>query len=147
MHMSKKFKLLNMGHLPFASEANNILAEVFEVTNAEPGQERLFQLIPEMDAYFCSLKVQVHREVLNAATMLKVIATPSTGLDHIDVAYAGTKGITILGIKDDYDVLKNITSTAEQAWALLLGVIRKIPGALRQPKMASGAGIASEAIN
>ncbi len=87
----------------------------------------MLKLIPDFDAYLCSLKVLVDRKILGAAKKLRVIATPSTGLDHIDIEYAKEKGVDIISLKDDYEVLKKITATAEMTWALLLGVARKIP--------------------
>ncbi|MBA7568370.1 Hydroxypyruvate reductase [subsurface metagenome] len=116
-----------MAHLPFAPEVFTLLEEISEIRYEEPDQQRLLELIPQYAAYYCSLQVQVTRQVIDAAERLRAIATPSTGLDHIEIEYARSKGITIISLKEDYVFLKNITATAELAWALLLGVLRKIP--------------------
>jgi D-3-phosphoglycerate dehydrogenase len=65
--------------------------------------------------------------VLEAASRLRVIVTPSTGLDHIDMDYAEAKGIEVLSLRGDTEFLKGITATAELAWGLLLAVVRRIP--------------------
>ena len=44
------------------------------------------------------------------------------------------RGITVLSLKDDYDFLKQVTSTAEQALALMLSVVRMIPSAFEAVK-------------
>lgn len=116
-----------MAYLPFAPEAFALLEDVSEIRYEKPDQQRLLKLIPQYDAYYCSLQVQVTRDIIDAAEKLRAIATPSTGLDHIEIEYARSKGITIISLKEDYEFLKTITATAELAWALLLGVLRKIP--------------------
>jgi len=116
-----------MGHLPFAADAFKVLEDLAEIQIEPPERKRLLELIPGFDAYFCTLKVVVDREILDAADKLIAIATPSTGLDHIDVAYARSRGIVVLSIREEYGLLRNITATAELAWALMLGVLRKTP--------------------
>ena len=98
-----------MAHLPFAPEVFTLLEEISEIRYEEPDQQRLLELIPQYAAYYCSLQVQVTRQVIDAAERLRAIATPSTGLDHIEIEYARSKGITIISLKEDYEFLKNIT--------------------------------------
>lgn len=116
-----------MADVPFILDQFKILDEMAIVQHEKPDQEKLIELIPEFDAYFCSLNVQVTQEVIDNARKLKAIVTPSTGLDHIDVAYAASRGIDIIGLKTDYGLLDQLTATAELAWGLLLSVSRKIP--------------------
>ncbi len=71
----------------------------------------------------------MNKEVLDYAKNLKVIATPGTGTDHIDVKYAMGKNIDVLHIAKETELLNEFTATAEQAWALLLSCIRKLPAA------------------
>ena len=59
----------------------------------------------------------------------EVIATPTTGLTHIDTEYAESRGIHIVSLKGDYEFLKGVTATAELAWGLVLSVARRIPAA------------------
>jgi len=89
----------------------------------------LVKNIPEYDVYFASGYVQMNKEILDSAKQLKVIATPGTGTDHIDVAYAIEKNIDVLHIAKEIELLNGFTATAEQAWALLLSCIRKLPAA------------------
>jgi len=90
--------------------------------------ERVFaDRLPEFDGYIASLRVRATREVLETAPRLRFIATPSTGLDHIDLACARDRGIAVLSLKDDTEFLSTVTATAEMAWALLLAVVRRLP--------------------
>jgi D-3-phosphoglycerate dehydrogenase len=102
------------------------MAEVIEIP-AEHAS--LSKEISIADAYISSLQVRIDQQILKNATRLQIIATPSTGLDHIDVDYATQHGIKILSLKDDIAFLESITATAELAWALILSVIRRLPWA------------------
>ena len=61
-----------------------------------------------------------------AAKDLKILATPTTGLTHIDMHAARKAGVEVVSLKGEVEFLKSITSTAEHAWALLLGCARNI---------------------
>jgi len=123
--------MLDAGH---CSEALEPLRSAAVVVGMPPSQERLLDVIGDFDAFLTSLAVQTDREVLDRASRLRVIATPSTGLDHIDAAYATRKGIRVISLKDETALLDSITATAELAWGLLLAVVRHIPGAFEAAK-------------
>lgn len=112
-----------MGTLTFESAAFSALEKVAIVEHAVPDRKKLLELIDKYDAYFCSLRIPVTRDVIDRGKRLLAIATPSTGLDHLDVAYAMQKRIRLFSLKEEYEVLRRLTSTAEMAWALLLGVV------------------------
>ena len=59
----------------------------------------------------------------------KVIATASTGTDHIDMRYCAAMDIKVLCLKDQH-IIYQIPSTAEHALALTLSLIRQIPKAM-----------------
>ncbi|MDF2721306.1 MAG: putative D-isomer specific 2-hydroxyacid dehydrogenase NAD-binding [Paenibacillus sp.] len=120
-------KILNMAEAPFAAAEFERLREFAEVVHRAPDQQALEHAIGEFDVYFCSLKVRATRSVLEAGQRLKAVASPSTGLDHIDVEYARSRGIALISLRDDTEFLKQITATAELCWGLLLGVVRKLP--------------------
>ncbi len=60
---------------------------------------------------------------------LKVIATPTTGLNHVDVAEAKKRGIKVISLRGRTSFLKYIPSTAEKTMTLLLASMRKLPWA------------------
>ena len=66
---------------------------------------------------------------MNASPKLKVIASNTTGVPHIDMAAAADKGITVCSLKDEQAFLDTITPTAEHTWGLLLALSRKVPWA------------------
>lgn len=125
--MRKKFRVLSMADFETYPKARRILEPIAEVVTVQPDQKELKRLIPDFDAYFASLAVRADKEVLERAERLRAIATSTTGTDHIDLETASRKGVEIICIKEDYDLLDRVTATAELAWALMLGVVRKLP--------------------
>lgn len=65
---------------------------------------------------------------------LKIIATPTTGLNHIDMAEAKRRGIKVVSLRGRTSFLKNIPSTAEKTMALMLSLIRNVPWAFEHVK-------------
>ncbi len=122
-------RLLNMINLSNAPEALELLESRCEVTHSDPSQELLRETIERFDGFLTPLGVQSDAEVISRAKRLKLIATPTTGTDHIDLSAAKAAGITVFSLREDKDLLNEITSTAEMAWALLLAVVRRLPWA------------------
>jgi len=99
-----------MEHLP---ESRAILEKNALVTYAPfISRSKLLRLIPAYDAILTNVGQRIDRQIIDRGKKLKLIATPSTGTDHIDMPYAESKGITVQCLKNDYDLLKTITSTA-----------------------------------
>lgn len=103
------------------------LKTVADVSHFPAKEDVLFENINFFDAYFASAEIQMNKRIIDKAVNLKVIATASTGTDHIDVVYARKKNIDVIHIAKDLDLLNGFTATAEQAWGLLLSCIRKLP--------------------
>ena len=121
-----------MDHLP---ESRAILEKHARVTYAPfASRAKLLRLIPDYDAILTSVGQKIDRQVIDRGKKLRLIATPSTGTDHIDIPYAERKVIMIQCLKKDYHLLKTITSTAEQAFLLMLACLRKLPFAFDDVK-------------
>ncbi len=118
----------DLSHLP---ETRKLLEAFYKVQYISPTPQALEENLPVADAYFASLHVRLTEELIEKAPKLKFIATPSTGLDHIDIQAAQRRGIPVLGLKDDRELLDRITSTAELAWGLILACSRSIPAAFQ----------------
>lgn len=81
------------------------------------------------DIIVIRLAHKLTKEFLAECKNLKIIACPTTGLDHIDLAECERRGIKVVSLKGETKFLETITATAELAWGLLLGLIRNIPHA------------------
>jgi D-3-phosphoglycerate dehydrogenase / 2-oxoglutarate reductase len=115
--------------LSLKKDALKEIESIAEVSYFPAKQDVLVENIQNYDAYYASGHVQATREVLDIAKKLKVIVSPSTGVDHIDVQYAKEKNIDVIHIAKEIDLLNGFTATAEHAWGLLLACIRQLPAA------------------
>jgi D-3-phosphoglycerate dehydrogenase len=55
---------------------------------------------------------------------LKIIATPSTGTNHIDLDACERRGVKVISLLDDRDGLNTISASAEFTFKLVLDVLR-----------------------
>lgn len=125
--MTVKAKILCLSEVAHCPHVLDPLREVAEVCVRPARQDILLAEIVNYDAYFAGLCVRVDREVLDKTGKLRVIATPSTGLDHIDLEAAAEHNVAVLSLKNDREFLDGVTATAELAWGLLLACVRKVP--------------------
>ena len=72
------------------------------------------------DGIFTRLGLVLNKSNLFSQSSLKFIASPTTGLNHIDDDFCLKNSIGILSLRNEIDFLKSITSTAEHAWMLML---------------------------
>ena len=129
-----RYRVLNLADLAACPEALAALAPLAEVVSLAPAAEALASRIGEFDAYFATLHIRADRPVLERGRRLRVIATPSTGTDHIDLEAAAERGIAVLSLKDDTEFLDRVTATAELAWGLLLATVRRLPWAFESAR-------------
>ncbi len=81
------------------------------------------------DVMAIGLNYRIDKKWLDKMPNLKVIGWQGTGLNHIDVKEVKKRGITLISLRGRKGFLKNIPSTAEEAMALLLSLVRNIPWA------------------
>ena len=83
----------------------------------------------DADVLWVRLRHQIDREVMDAAPRLRAIATPTTGLNHIDLKEASRRGIRVLSLRGETAFLDQIHATAEHTLALIFGLLRNLPAA------------------
>ena len=86
--------------------------------------EELVAAIPGFDALIVRSATQVTREVIEAATVLRIIGRAGVGIDNVDVEAATERGIIVCNAPTS-----NIVSAAEHTMALMLACARNIPQA------------------
>jgi D-3-phosphoglycerate dehydrogenase len=107
-------------------EALNLLEDAGYGVDVRMGlsTEELKQIIPEYSGLIVRGATRVPREVIEAATRLKVIGRAGIGVDNIDMAAATEHGIIVCNAPTS-----NVVSAAEQTMALMLSVARNTPQA------------------
>ena len=119
------FKILVSDAL--SEEGLKILKEVkeFEVdvkTGLAP--EELKSIIKDYDALLVRSATKANKDLINAASRLKVIGRAGVGLDNVDLDAATSKGIIVMNTPGG-----NTISTAEHAVSMILSLSRSIPQA------------------
>jgi D-3-phosphoglycerate dehydrogenase len=117
------------GRLDTAARA--ALRSLGDVEEHEADRAYLVDRTAEFDVFFIGLRNVIDTCVLDRAARLRCIATPTTGTDHIDMATARARGVTVLSLAGETRFLQTITATAEHTWALLLSLVRRVPAAHR----------------
>lgn len=75
---------------------------------------------------------KLDRDVLAQLAALRMIATRSTGFDHIDVAYCGSRGVVVSNVPSYGE-----KTVAEHVFALLLAISHRIPEAFERAQHGS----------
>lgn len=117
-----------ISHIPEAINKLKQKGNVFLLEHNNKDQVRNLLLSEPIDVILCNPNQQdyiIDKELLDG-TLVKVINTCSTGLNHIDINYCNTVGIKIYSLTKDYELINQLTSTAELAFGLLLDLMRNI---------------------
>ncbi|NIJ21404.1 D-3-phosphoglycerate dehydrogenase [Sphingomonas naasensis] len=96
--------------------------EVDEITGKTP--EELKAIIGEYDGLAIRSSTRVTREILDAATNLKVVGRAGIGVDNVDIPSASAKGVVVMNTP-----FGNSITTAEHAIALMFALARDLPEA------------------
>lgn len=116
----------------YDDEARRVLEAVGEVVYVRCHDQRDFEnavWAAAYDALFVRIGLRVDDALLGAASSLRYVVTPTTGLDHIDLAAAERRGVRVVSLRGQTEMLGTISATAEHTWALLLALLRRIPWA------------------
>jgi D-3-phosphoglycerate dehydrogenase len=96
--------------------------EVDEITGKTP--EELKAIIGQYDGLAIRSATKVTKEIIEAATNLKVIGRAGIGVDNVDIPNASAKGIVVMNTP-----FGNSITTAEHAIALMFALARQLPEA------------------
>ncbi|PWU09287.1 MAG: phosphoglycerate dehydrogenase [Verrucomicrobia bacterium] len=112
---------------PISQRGVDLLAEgggLEVVVKTGVQESELLSMIPEFSALIVRSQTKVTKNLLEAATRLKVVGRAGVGVDNVDVPAATQRGIIIMNTPGG-----NTISTAEHAFSLLLSIARSIPQA------------------
>lgn len=91
-------------------------------------------VLAKTDIIVIGLAIQLDNNFLGKLPNLKIIASPATGMNHLDLDYIKSKGIKLISLRGRKGFLKNVPSTAEETFALIFSLIRNIPWAFDDVK-------------
>ena len=115
------------GKVLIAAPVNSMLTDGLRAAGYEMifeekiNQNKAFELIKDCVGVITSTRLQLNRELINAAPCLKWIGRMGSGMEVIDVAYAKEKGIACYGSPEG-----NSNAVGEHALGMLLSLTKKI---------------------
>jgi len=110
----------------FPPEAVQRLAKLGPVYRAD-------QLYPAeaITAVLVRLREKIGAEFLQRHPALRWVVSPTTGVDHLDLARFEQAGVQVICLRGRTAFLDHIHATAEHTLALLLALVRHIPAAVQ----------------
>ena len=96
-----------------------------EITGKTP--EELKAIIGQYDGLAIRSSTKATKDIIDAATNLKVIGRAGIGVDNVDIPYASSKGVVVMNTP-----FGNSITTAEHAIALMFALARQLPEANAQ---------------
>jgi D-3-phosphoglycerate dehydrogenase / 2-oxoglutarate reductase len=118
-------KILNTLDISGIPEVSKIFNK-HQLINVKADRDIAIREIVDCDAYLASAAIQIDEDFLKQANKLKIIGSPSTGTDHMDLNLIKQKGIKCYDISKELDLINSFTATSELAFTLLLSLVRKI---------------------
>lgn len=122
-----KYKIFIAEGDDFSADVIKKLKEKATVDVMSCKQDDLMEIFNSYDVFWFRLGFKIDNTVLNESSRCKIIATPVTGIDHIDEDLCEQLGVQIVCLRGERTFLKEVRATSEMAIGLAMSVMRKIP--------------------
>ena len=119
-------KTLNTLDVSDIENFEDIFKDISSIKNIPPNRNLVLQEIIDADAYLASASIRIDKEFLDKASKLKVIGSPSTGVDHMDLDLIKKRKIKCFDISKEFRLINSFTATSELAFSLILSLNRNI---------------------
>jgi D-3-phosphoglycerate dehydrogenase len=113
-------------NLSYTTENCDLLAHAFRVIRLPDPRHVTCELLAKIDVIFAPLGYRFDEDFFLKCPRLKVIATNTTGVPHINVEVATRQGISVVSLKNDFEFLQSITPTAELTLGLIIAITRNL---------------------
>ena len=120
-------KVLYLGSREGLEATREVLGDVAEVVHVDATADAVRAALPTACAILdASMRVRITDVMVSAAPELRIISCATTGSDQIERRGLMARGIPVRTLKEDGDLLRNITPAAELTWALVMGLARRL---------------------
>jgi len=124
-----KNKLLYYSCLSYQRSNLELLRKTFDVVELPNPSHDEHELLEKIEVLCAPLGYKVNEEKIRTCKKLKYVLSNTTGVAHIDVEAAESRGIQVCALHDEPRFLDRITPTAEHTIGLMLAAWRRIPSA------------------
>jgi phosphoglycerate dehydrogenase-like enzyme len=120
-----KIKVLNTVD-PFYSKAElEKLKKYCQIKTILNSRKEALKYARESKVILAGGRIKIDKELINNAKNLKLVLSPSTGTDHLDLDILRRKKIKVVHIARKFGLINKFTATSELSFCLLLSIIRK----------------------
>jgi D-3-phosphoglycerate dehydrogenase len=124
--LQKEIKILVAEPDDFNKEVIEMLRSYGETDVKEIKPQELKDAFDSYDVIWFRLGHKIDAHTIGWNPRCKILATPVTGLDHIDEKLCREIGIQIVSLRGEKDFLKDVRATAELTVALTLALMRNL---------------------
>ena len=108
------------------------LAGFATVIHVDASADAVAAALPQLDALLdASMRVPLTDALLEHAQRLRIISCATTGADHIARTALSMRDVPVRTLKEDGELLQNLTPAAELSWALVMACARRLVPATR----------------
>ena len=108
----------------------DVLGEMAKIVHPKAEPDAVAEALRSAGAFLdASMKVAISDDMVAQAPSLRIISCATTGSDHIARGELERRNIPVRTLREDRDLLNNITPAAELTFALLLACARRLPAA------------------
>ncbi len=108
--------------IDFSKDAIHELENIGKVSYLQ--SENLYDFIQNKNILFIRLKYNIDKIFFDYASKLKIICTPTTGLNHLDIEECKKRDIKVISLKGEYAFLSTIRAPPEHTFGLALSLLR-----------------------
>ena len=113
----------------FSSAALRQLQTAADVTLRELDRSELVGALNEFDVVWFRLAHRMDRAMLERPLRCRFLATPVTGLDHIDLAACAERGISVISLRGETEFLRERPRYGRIDGGTGVGAVRRVPAA------------------
>lgn len=124
--MNKKINILSSIDLSMLGKELDFFKKKTNLNFSIDSYHQTYKKIEKADIYISSAKVKVDKKFLKNSKNLKIILSPSTGTDHLDMFEIKRRKIKCIHIAKERKLLDTFTATSELVFALLLFINRSL---------------------
>ena len=117
---------LNLDPYNFSDSAKKRISKYFVYDEINVTNDFNLSLLEKYDVILVKFSIKFDEKVIDRCKKLKYILCPATGVDHINVDYCKSRGISIISLFNETEFLNNVHSSAEHTWALLMSSYKNV---------------------
>lgn len=124
--MKKKINVLSSVDLTMLGEELKELKKKTTFNFSINSRKKTLAKIEHSDIYIASAYFRLDKTILDKAKNLKIVFSPATGKDHLDMSEIKKRRIKLYHIAKEIKLLKRFTATSELVFCLILTFYRSL---------------------